>query len=50
MAMELFEGDEAAARTWLLSPSKSLGGLSPLHAKLEDVSDLIGRIQHGVIS
>jgi putative toxin-antitoxin system antitoxin component (TIGR02293 family) len=54
-ALELFEGDRKAARSWLNEPSKALGGNSPLQhldteAGADEVQDLIGRLEHGVIS
>jgi putative toxin-antitoxin system antitoxin component (TIGR02293 family) len=54
-ALELFEGDVAAARTWLSSAQPALGGAVPLSvAKTElgarEVEQLIGRLEHGVFS
>lgn len=54
-AVQLFEGDPGAARRWLSEPAKSLGGNSPLEhidteAGADEVQDLIGRIEHGVIT
>lgn len=49
-AIALFEGDEAAADHWLGQPLPVLGGKSPAKAPLEDVMDLIGRLEHGVFS
>ena len=54
-AIELFEGDNAAALVWLRSPSKALGGETPLNmSKTEpgaiEVEHLIGRLEHGVFS
>ncbi len=54
-AIGLFEGDAAAARRWLSSPKRALGGVAPLNlAKTEvgarEVENLIGRIEHGVFS
>jgi putative toxin-antitoxin system antitoxin component (TIGR02293 family) len=53
--LELFEGDAAAARTWLSSAQPALGGAVPLSvAKTEigarEVEHLIGRLEHGVFS
>lgn len=53
-ALQLFEGDKEAARGWLNEPAKALGGDSPLHhlyteAGADEVQDLIGRLEHGVI-
>lgn len=54
-AVDLFEGDKAAARKWLSSPSKALGGETPLkYSKSElgarEVEKLIGRLEHGVFT
>lgn len=54
-AIGLFEGDAEAARRWLSSPKKALGGAAPLElAKTEvgsrEVENLIGRLEHGVFS
>jgi putative toxin-antitoxin system antitoxin component (TIGR02293 family) len=54
-AVELFEGDIAAAVTWLTTPQKSLGRHSPLiYARTEvgarEVENLIGRLEHGVFT
>ena len=54
-AIELFEGDYHAARQWLSSPQRALGGVVPLTlAKSElgaiEVERLIGRLEHGVFS
>lgn len=53
-ALQLFEGDREAARRWLEEPAKALGGNSPLEhidteAGADEVRDLIGRLEHGVI-
>jgi len=53
-AVELFEGDQGAAQRWLNTPAKALGGESPLtrletEAGAEQVHDLIGRMEHGVV-
>lgn len=52
-AIELFEGDAEAARNWLASPAKALGGHTPLdfartEAGAREVESLIGRLEHGV--
>ena len=52
-AVQLFEGDEAAARAWLSEPARALGGGTPLEhldteAGASAVRDLIGRLEHGV--
>jgi len=54
-ALELFEGDAAAARAWLSSAQPALGGVVPLSvARTElgarEVENLIGRLEHGVFS
>jgi len=54
-AMELFEGDTDAARTWLTSPQPALGGLVPLELARTDVGaneveNLIGRLEYGIPS
>lgn len=55
MAVELFEGDNAAALRWLTAPRKALEGNTPLaYARTEigarEVENLIGRLEHGVFS
>ena len=54
-AVELFEGDAAAAVKWLTAPKKALDNLSPLtYCRTElgarEVENLIGRLEHGVFS
>jgi putative toxin-antitoxin system antitoxin component (TIGR02293 family) len=54
-ALQLFEGDRAAARRWLNEPAKALGGSSPVEyldteAGAEAVHDLILRLEHGVVT
>jgi putative toxin-antitoxin system antitoxin component (TIGR02293 family) len=54
-AVDLFEGDAVAARTWLGSPNGALGYRVPLSlAETEDggraVEELIGRLENGVYS
>jgi len=54
-ALELFEGDAAAARAWLAAPQSALGSAAPLElARTElgarEVERLIGRLEHGVFS
>ena len=54
-AIELFEGDDQAARHWLAAPQRALAGARPLTlAKTEvgalEVERLIGRLEHGVFS
>ena len=53
LAVELHDGDEAAARAWLNKPARALDGETPLdHADTEagarEVEQLIGRLEHGV--
>ncbi len=55
MAVDLFEGDTAAARIWVASSKKALGGKTPLEfARTEvgagEVENLIGRLEYGVYS
>jgi len=55
MAVQLFEGDIAAARAWLARPAPELGGESPLAASrteagLREVEAFIGRLEHGIPS
>lgn len=54
-ALDLFEGDAKAARRWLDTPVKGLGGRRPLEmvstsAGSKTVLDLIGRLEHGIVS
>jgi len=54
-AAELFEGDIAAARNWLLKPQSTLGGESPIdfattEVGAREVENLIGRLEHGVFA
>jgi len=54
-AVDLFEGDAAAAVNWLKTPRKALGDRTPLvYARTEpgarEVEDLIGRLEHGIFS
>jgi putative toxin-antitoxin system antitoxin component (TIGR02293 family) len=54
-AVELFEGDVAAAVKWLTSPRKSFDNQSPLnYSRTEpgahEVENMIGRLEHGVYS
>ncbi len=53
MAVELFEGDTAQARTWLKTPHSGLGGETPLdfastEVGAREVEKLMGRLEHGV--
>jgi len=54
-ALELFEGDDEAARGWLSSAQPALGGLAPLEVARSDVGakeveNLIGRLENGIPS
>ncbi len=54
-ADQLFEGDHEAALRWLKEPAKALGGVAPLdyldtEVGADAVRDLIGRLEHGVIT
>ena len=54
-AIDLFDGDEAVTRTWLLAPAFDLENVAPLnYARTEfggrEVRALIGRIADGVFS
>jgi putative toxin-antitoxin system antitoxin component (TIGR02293 family) len=54
-ALELFEGNVAAAVTWLTSPKRALGHNTPLaYSRTEpgarEVENLIGRLENGVFS
>ena len=54
-AVELFDGDREGARQWLETPIPALQDQRPLElVKSEpgarEVEDLIGRIEHGIIS
>ena len=54
-AVDLFEGDAAAAVHWLVTPKKMFGGHSALqYSRTElgarEVENLIGRLEHGVFS
>ncbi len=55
MAVELFEGDTAQARTWLQTPQPGLGGETPLdfastEVGAREVENLVGRLEHGVFA
>lgn len=54
-ALDLFSGDKADAREWLLSPVRGLNNARPIEYARTDygareVRDLIGRLEHGVFS
>ena len=51
----MFHGDSARATRWIISPSRALGGHTPLEAAATErgtlrVTDLIGQTMHGVVS
>lgn len=53
-AIDLFEGDERQAQSWLTRASKSLGDKSPLQmmrsaTEAQAVDELIARLEHGII-
>ena len=55
MAVDLFEGDVAAARKWLQAPQPGFGGETPLdfastEVGAREVENLIGRLEHGVFT
>lgn len=54
-ALDLFDGDREAATLWLTDVNIALGGVAPLEfARTEvgagEVDNLVGQIQHGIIS
>jgi putative toxin-antitoxin system antitoxin component (TIGR02293 family) len=54
-AVDLFEGDVAAAVNWLTAPRRALGNQPPLnYSRTElgarEVENLIGRLEHGVFA
>lgn len=54
-ALDLFSGDKADAREWLLSPVRGLNNSRPIEYARTDygareVRNLIGRLEHGVFS
>jgi putative toxin-antitoxin system antitoxin component (TIGR02293 family) len=53
LALDLYDGNEAAARAWLTRPARALEGQTPLdfaetEAGAREVETLIGRLEHGV--
>ena len=53
LAVDLYDGDAAAARSWLSKPARALGGRPPIdfadtEAGAHEVETLIGRLEHGV--
>ena len=49
-AVALFEGDVDTACLWLKQPILALGGKSPENVPLADALDLIGRLEHGIVT
>ena len=54
-SFDLFDGDREAARRWLTTPNRALGGRTPLdlastETGAREVEDLIGRLEHGVFT
>lgn len=54
-ALELFDGDASAARNWLHTPARALGGERPIDLARTDlgsreVEALVDRIEHGVLT
>ncbi|MGF1644678.1 MAG: antitoxin Xre-like helix-turn-helix domain-containing protein [Thiotrichales bacterium] len=54
-AVELFEGEKARAAHWFTTPRQALAGASPLAlcdtwVGVQEVQDLIGRLEHGVFA
>ena len=54
-AQDLFDGNQEAARAWLTTPQRALGGAIPLEiAKTEvgarEVEQIIGRLEQGVFT
>jgi len=54
-AVQLFEGERAAAMRWLQTPQPALDGREPLdfvrtEVGSREVEDLIGRLEHGVFT
>ena len=52
-AVELFEGDRRAAEAWLNQPLRAIGYEVPTlymnsPEKIQNVRDIIGRLEHGV--
>lgn len=54
-AIQLFEGDQDAAKAWLHRPARALGGATPLkfsqtYMGAQEVEDLIERLEEGVFA
>ncbi|MGO1463038.1 MAG: antitoxin Xre/MbcA/ParS toxin-binding domain-containing protein [Marinobacter sp.] len=52
-AVELFEGDQRAAKAWLNQPLRAIGNEVPAlymnsPEKIQEIRDIIGRLGHGV--
>ena len=55
MVVDLFDGDIAAAREWLQTPQRGLGGQIPLDVAAtavgaREIERLVGRLEHGVVA
>ena len=53
--IDLFEGDSEGAQEWIVRPNRAFSGVSPFEMVrteigAREVENLIGRIEHGVIS
>ena len=53
LALDLYDGDTVAARSWLMKPARALDGQAPLdlaetESGAREVENLIGRLEHGV--
>lgn len=54
-AVDLFDGNHAAAKSWMTSPNRALGNETPLAVTRTSyganaVNDLIGQLEHGIFS
>tara|TARA_R110001599_G_scaffold348060_1_gene574923 strand:- start:493 stop:711 length:219 start_codon:yes stop_codon:yes gene_type:complete len=52
-AVKLFEGDQRAAKAWLNQPLRAIDDEVPVlymdsPEKIQEVRDIIGRLEHGV--
>lgn len=47
-ALSLFEGDERAARHWLLQPQRAFAGRRPVDVEPDEVIRLIDQLEHGI--
>ena len=55
LAIDLFEGDRDAAKRWLETPQRALGGAIPLQFAASDVGareveNVIGRLEDGIVT